>query len=144
MRGVRATIGYGYKSVYLWTLTSVWTKIFRRTIKDLYSLPSILPQLVLHGMHTTELYSGSHKDKQHRQLLQMKNLKFLSFNPILHTWIWDSCFTCDGSSTWLKFSQNQDKILGRYAKNWIFQQNNILPYFFSKPVHGCLTTRCVK
>ncbi len=32
--------------------------------------------------HTTktELYSGSHQDKQHRQLLQMKNLKFLSFN----------------------------------------------------------------
>jgi hypothetical protein len=26
-----------------------------------------------------------------------KNLK--PFNPILHTWIGDSCFTCDGSRT---------------------------------------------
>jgi hypothetical protein len=32
-------------------------------------------------------------------------------------------------------SLNHNKILGRYAQNWIFQ------YFFSKSVHGYLTTR---
>jgi hypothetical protein len=32
-----------------------------------------------------------------------------------------------------------NKFLGRYAKNWIFHQNNILQYFFSKSVHGYLT-----
>jgi hypothetical protein len=25
------------------------------------------------------------------------------FNPILHKWLWDSCFACDGPST-LRFS----------------------------------------
>ncbi len=37
-----------------------------------------------------------------------------------------------------------NKFLGRYAKNRIFHQNNILQYFFSKSVHGHLTTRSVK
>jgi hypothetical protein len=45
---------------------------------------------------------------------------------------------------WLKFSLIHSKFLGRYAKNWIFHQNNILQYFFSKSVHGYLTMRCVK
>jgi hypothetical protein len=45
---------------------------------------------------------------------------------------------------WLKFSLIHNNFLGRYAKNWIFHQNNILQYFFSKPVHGYLTMRCVK
>jgi hypothetical protein len=27
------------------------------------------------------------------------NSKHSDFNPILHTWFRDSCFTCDGSST---------------------------------------------
>jgi hypothetical protein len=38
------------------------------------------------------------------------------------------------------------KILGRYAKNWIFPQNKFLQYYFSKSVHmvGYLTMRCVK
>ncbi len=44
---------------------------------------------------------------------------------------------------WLKFSLILNKILGRYAKNWIFHQNNILQYYFSKSVHGSLTMRCV-
>jgi hypothetical protein len=45
---------------------------------------------------------------------------------------------------WLKFSLIHNKTLGRYAKNWIFHQNNILQYCFSKSVHGYLTMRCVK
>jgi hypothetical protein len=45
---------------------------------------------------------------------------------------------------WLKFSLIHNKFLGRYAKNWIFHQNNILQYFFSKSVHGYLTMWCVK
>ncbi len=45
---------------------------------------------------------------------------------------------------WLKFSLIHNKFLGRYATNWIFHQNNILQYFFSKSVHGYLTMRCVK
>ncbi len=45
---------------------------------------------------------------------------------------------------WLKFSLIHNKFLRRYAKNWIFYQNNILQYFFSKSVHGYLTTRGVK
>ncbi len=45
---------------------------------------------------------------------------------------------------WLKFSLIHNKILGKYAKNWIFHQNNILQYFFLKSVNGYLTMRCVK
>ncbi len=45
---------------------------------------------------------------------------------------------------WLKFSLIHNKILGKYAKNWIFHQNDILQYYFSKSVHGYLTMRCVK
>ncbi len=45
---------------------------------------------------------------------------------------------------WPKFSLIHIKVLGRYAKNWIFHQNNIMQYFFSKSVHGYLTMRCVK
>jgi hypothetical protein len=37
-----------------------------------------------------------------------------------------------------------NKILGKYAEIWIFHENNILHNFFSKSVHGYLTTRCVK
>jgi hypothetical protein len=32
----------------------------------------------------------------------------------------------------------------KLCKNWIFQQNNILQYYFLKLVHGYLTMRCVK
>ncbi len=42
------------------------------------------------------------------------------------------------------FSLIHNKILGRYAKIWIFHENNILQNYFSKWVHGYLTTRCVK
>jgi hypothetical protein len=37
-----------------------------------------------------------------------------------------------------------DNILGRYAKNWIVHQNNILHYYFSKSVHGYLTQKVTK
>ncbi len=46
--------------------------------------------------------------------------------------------------TYLKFSLNHNKILGRYAKIWIFHENNILQNYFSKSVHGYLTMRGVK
>ncbi len=38
--------------------------------------------------------------------------------------------------TWSKFSFIHNKILGRYAKSWIFHQNNILLDYFLKTVHG--------
>jgi hypothetical protein len=41
----------------------------------------------------------------------------------------------------LYFLKHRYKILGRYAKNWNFQQNNILQYYFSKSGHGY---RCIK
>jgi len=43
-----------------------------------------------------------------------------------------------------KFSLIHKKNLGMYAKIWIFHENDILQNFFSKSVHGYLTTRCVK
>jgi len=36
------------------------------------------------------------------------------------------------------------EILGSYAKNWFFHQNNIFQYYFSKSVHGSQTVRYVK
>jgi hypothetical protein len=87
-----------------------------------------------------------------------------TFIPILHKWLRDSCFTCDGFSTiWLRvrvyliFKSGHgwlailieikmflnltknflDKTLGRYA-------NNIFYNYFSKSVLGYLTTGCVK
>ncbi len=44
---------------------------------------------------------------------------------------------------WPKFSLIYNKFLGRYAKNWIFHQNNILQYFFSKLVHGYIFNHAV-
>ncbi len=46
-------------------------------------------------------------------------------------------------STESKMFLNVNKILGRYAKIWIFHENNILHNYFSKLVHGYLTMRCV-
>ncbi len=56
--------------------------------------------------------------------------------PVLSSTI---CFTYsfywhDIIGGWLKFSLIHDKILGRYAKNLIFQ------YYFSKSMHSYLTT----
>ncbi len=42
----------------------------------------------------------------------------------------------------LKFSLIHNKILGRYTKHWIFHQNNILQYYFSKSVNGYWSSRC--
>jgi hypothetical protein len=49
-------------------------------------------------------------------------------------------FKCFGFC--LNFSLIHNKFLGRCAKNWIFHQNNILHYFFSKSVNVYLITRC--
>ncbi len=45
---------------------------------------------------------------------------------------------------WPKFSLIHDKFLGRYAKRFFYQINISFPYFFSKSVHGFLTTHCVQ
>jgi hypothetical protein len=45
---------------------------------------------------------------------------------------------------YLNFSLIQNKTLGRYAKNWIFHQNNILQNYFLKSVHIYLTLQCAK
>jgi hypothetical protein len=45
---------------------------------------------------------------------------------------------------WFEFLLIYYKILGGYAKNWIFHQNNIFLYYFSKLWEGYLTMWCVK
>ncbi len=43
-----------------------------------------------------------------------------------------------------KIFLDSQEIFTEDGKNWIFHQNNILQYFFSKSVHDYLTTPCVK
>ncbi len=99
------------------------------------------------AQETGDQGAGSAKKNRIKKLRKFQGSNnFDNVNPILHTRFRDSCFTCDGSwaiQVFLYFLKHRYKILGRYAKKWNFQQNNILQYYFSKSGHGYQTSRCI-